>query len=793
MSKPDYVRIVEEVFERFRDRPLVYVGKKIVRWDAIEKLTGKALFTADYLKFYRNVVWVYSVRTRYAHAWIKKIDVSGAAKVPGVLRVITGHDIPGVNDVGYVIPDQPLLATKKVRYIGDTVALIVAEDPYIAREAAEKVIVEYEPLPVYTDPLEIVDLMTLKEKPHTRIHEERDSDIVAHYKIRAGDVEKALREADVVVENTYRTPMQEHAYMEPEAAIALPEPDGGITVIASTQCPFDARRAIARVLGLPQNMVRVIAPFMGGGFGGKEDVANEVGSKAALAAYFTGRPAVAIHTREESIIGHSKRHPMVAWYRHAAKRDGTLLAVEANIVLDTGGYASLGPFVAWRATVHSTGPYRVRNARIDTIAVYTNTIYSGAFRGFGNPQVQFAVERQMDILAEELGMDPVELRLKNILRPGDRTIHGQLLTEDHGVGLEGVIKKAIEVAKWYEKRKAYASQTGTIRRGIGIALGWHGNSIGVEGADYSSATIIINRDGSITYRTGLTDMGQGSLWGLVLIAAEILGVPPSYFRIELPDTASTPDAGPTVASRSTVMGGNATLVAAYKLRKRLNEVASKLLGCSPDDVVIEAPRVYCRSNPDREVTWNDVVEQAFWMGVPLQEFGYYRAPKAQWDEETGQGAPYITYTFSAIISEVAVDLETGQVWVERAVAAYDIGRVINPVGAEFHAIGGYIQGMGYALMEEIIHDRDGRVLNNNLSTYYVPVIKDTPEIIPVFYETLYKQGPLGAKGLGEPSIVAIAPSIANALAHATGIQFTEIPLTPHRVYLELKKRGLIKL
>lgn len=793
MSKPDYLRIVEEVFEKFKDKPLVYVGKRIVRWDAVAKVTGKALFTADYLKFYRNVVWVHSVRTKYAHAWIKRIDVSPATKLSGVLKVITGHDIPGINDVGYVIPDQPLLATRKVRYIGDIIALVVAEDPYIAREAADKIYVDYEPLPVYTDPLEIVDLMTLREKPHTRIHEERDSDVVAHFKIRTGNVEKALKEADVIVENKYRTPMQEHAYLEPEAAIAIPEPDGGITVIASTQCPFDARRAIARVLGLPQNMIRIIAPFLGGGFGGKEDVVNEIGAKAALAAYFTRRPAVAIHTREESIIGHSKRHPMIAWYRHAAKKDGTLLSVEANIVLDTGAYASLGPFVAWRATVHSTGPYRVRNARIDTIAVYTNTVYAGAFRGFGNPQVTFAVERQMDLLAEELGMDPVDLRLKNILREGDRTVHGQLLTKEHGVGLEAIIRKAVEISNWYEKRKKYEKQKGLIRKGIGIALMYHGNSIGVEGADYSSATIIINRDGSITYRTGLTDMGQGSVWGLVLIAAEILGVPPSYFRIELPDTASTPDSGPTVASRSTVMGGNATLVAAYKLRKRLNEVASKLLDCSPDEIVIEAPRVYCRSDPDKEITWNDVVEQAFWLGVPLQEFGYYRAPKAQWDEETGQGAPYITYTFGAIISEVSVDLETGQVVVERAITAYDIGRVINPIGAEFHAIGGYIQGMGYALMEEIIHDKNGYVLTNNLSTYYVPVIKDAPEIIPVFIEALYKQGPLGAKGLGEPSIVAIAPSIVNAVSHATGIQFTEIPLTPHKVYSELKRRRIIRL
>ncbi|MEM2253099.1 MAG: xanthine dehydrogenase family protein molybdopterin-binding subunit [Desulfurococcaceae archaeon] len=790
MTTHEYYRIVEEVFEKYRDKPTVFVGKKITKWDEVAKVTGKALFTADFLKLYKDVVWVYSVRSKYSHALIKSIDVSEAAKTPGVIRVLTARDIPGVNDVGYVIPDQPLLAERKVRYVGDIVALIISKDPYSALEASEKVLVDYEPLPAYVDPEEIVDLMTLKEKEHSLIHDERGSDVVAHIKIRVGDFSRALREADVVVENKYRTPMQEHAYIEPEAALAVPEPDGGITVVASTQCPFDARKAIARVLGLTQNKVRVIAPFIGGGFGGKEDVVNEVGAKAALATYYTGRPAIALHTREESIIGHSKRHPMTAWYRHAAKKTGEIILVEANILLDTGAYASLGPFVAWRATVHSIGPYKIPNARIDTLAVYTNTVYAGAFRGFGNPQVHFAVERQMDILAEELGMDPVELRLKNILRVGDRTVHGQLLSVEHGVGLEDCIRKVIELSNWYEKRKLYSHQEGLVKKGIGIALMWHGNSIGVEGADYSSVSIIINRDGTITFRTGLTEMGQGSLWGLVLIAAEILGVPPSYFRIETPDTSSAPDSGPTVASRSTVMGGNATVVAAYKLRKRLNEVAGSLLKCDPNDVVIEAPKVYCNKDPSKEVTWREIVEEAFWLGVPLQEYGFYRATRAEWNEETGTGAPYITYTFGAIVSEIAVDTETGQVWIERAYTVYDVGRVVNPIGAEFHAIGGYIQGMGYALMEEVVHSKEGYVYNNNLSTYYIPTIKDTPQIIAAFIESGYRQGPFGAKGLGEPSIVAVAPSIANATSHATGIQFTEIPLTPHRVFAELKKKKL---
>ena len=800
---PEYVRVVEELFSKYKE--FIYVGRHIQRWDAVSKITGKALFTADFLKFYKDPVYVYTVRPKYAHAYIKSIDTTEAERYPGVIKVLTAKDIPGVNDVGYVIPDQPLLADKKVRYIADPIALIVAEDKYVAAEAAELVHVQYEPLPVITDPLEVVDLKTLKEKEHVRIHEERESDVVAHFKIRRGDVEKAMKDADVVVENEYRTGMQEHAYLEPEAAIAIPEADGGVTIIASTQCPFDVRKAVARVLGVTQNKVRVVVPAIGGGFGGKEDVVNEIGAKAALAAYYTGRPAVVIHTREESMIGHSKRHPMVAWYRHAAKKDGTLLAVEANIVLDTGAYASLGPFVAWRAIVHSTGPYKVPNARVDTLAVYTNNVYAGAFRGFGNPQVTFAFELQMDALAEELGMDPVDLRLKNLLREGDRTVHGQLLTKEHGVGLEETLRKAIEVIDWYRKRKEYSQfAEGTLRKGIGLALLWHGNSIGVEGADYSSATIIINRDGTITFRTGLTDFGQGSLWGLVLIAAEILGVPPQLFRIEPPDTSSTPDAGPTVASRSTVMGGAATMNAAYKLRKRINELAANMLGCAPDDIVIRAPEkedvkpsdveVFCKSDPSKKVKWTDVVEQSFWDGIPLQEFGFFRAPKAEWDEETGQGAPYVTYTFGTMVAEVTVDIETGAVKVDRMVTAYDIGRVINRVGAELHAEGGAIQGLGYALMEEIVHDKNGVVRTYNLSNYYTPLLDDIPEeIIPIWVEAGFKRGPFGAKGLGEPSIVGLAPAIVNAVNHATKHRLTQIPLTPERIYLGLKRAGKINL
>lgn len=800
MSKPEYVKIVEEVFERTRSKPTKefrYVGKHVIRYDAIPKVLGKPVFTADLLNIVKDPVFVYSMRSRYAHARIKGLDVGDAEKYPGVIKVLTAKHVPGINDVGYVLPDQPLIADRKVRYIGDTVALIVADSLENAREAAELVSVDYEPLPVYVDVLQVVEFGGLREKDHVLIHDERGSDILSRYKIRVGNVDEAMKEASIVVENEYRTPMQEHAYLEPEAAIAIPESDGGVTVYAKTQCPFDTRRAISNALGLPFNSIRVIAPALGGGFGGAEDVANEVAAKAALAALYTKRPAVVLHTREESIIGHTKRHPMIARYRHAARRDGTLLAVEAEVVLDTGAYASLGPFVGWRATVHSTGPYRVKNAKVDLAVVYTNRVPAGAFRGFGNPQVAFAVERQMDILAEELGIDPVELRLRNILRNGDRTVHGQLL--DHGVGLEDAIKRALELSNYYEKRKLYSSLSGKTMRGIGIALMYHGNSIGAEGADYSSVSIIINRDGSITFRTGATDMGQGSVQGLVIIAAEVLGVPPSYIRVEMADTAAVPDSGPTVASRITVMAGNAALVAAYKLRDRLNNLAAEILGCkSPEEVIIEAPKVYCKDDPGHFITWRELVEQAFWKGVPLQEYGFFRAPFAEWHEETGTGQPYMTYTFGAVVSDVEVDLETGVTRVVEATTVYDIGRVINRTGAEHHAVGGYIQGMGYALMEDIYYAEDGGVYNTNFSTYHIPTGLDMPERINAdFVEAGFQRGPFGAKGLGEPSIVAIAPSIANAVAHAlrdkrAAKEVNGIPLTPDFLYSIIKKHGLNK-
>jgi len=783
----EYVQIVEEVFHK-KPKEYLVIGKTVKKYNSLELALGKPVYLADYINRFKELLWLKTVRSPYAHAKIKRIDFSEALKLKGVVGVVTADDVPGSKNIGYVLPDQPVLAYDKVRYHGEGIAIIAAVEKEIAEEAVSLVKVEYEPLPVLLDPLKAL-------KPDApKIHDK--GNILTRFKIRRGNIEEGFSKADAVVEGEYRVNQQEHAYIETEGVIAIPEPDGTITLIINTQCPFDVRRDVSRATGLSFNKIRVIVPMIGGGFGGKEDVLNIIGARAAIAAMKFRKPVVLIHDREECVLDHSKRHAGIMRYKHGATKDGKLVAVQGEIILDTGAYASLGPFVLWRATVHSVGPYVVPNAKIDSVLVYTNKLYAGAFRGFGCPQVAFAVERQMDKLAEKLGMDPLEFRLKNILREGDQTVHGQLL--DHSVGLEDILERLGKASNWKQKRAEYEKfnreTKGVIRKGIGLAIWWHGNSIGAEGADYSSAVIIINRDGTITYRTNITDFGNASPQGHIMIVSEILGVPLEYIHIERPDTSAAPDAGPTVASRGQVMGGNAALVAAYKLRQRLNQVAADMLECSPDEVVIKAPDVYCKSDPSKRISWRDLVEECFWRGVPLQEIGYYRAPRAIWDDETGQGQPYFTYTYVGAIAEVEVDIETGKVRVTKLYGAFDIGKVINRVGLELHAEGGAIMSMGYALTEEVKYDENGLVMNPNLYAYYVPTILDVPDSIEYeFIEAGFKRGPFGAKGFGEPSVEPWHPAIANAIAYALKVDVNEIPATPERIYRLLKKAGLLKI
>jgi CO/xanthine dehydrogenase Mo-binding subunit len=760
----------------------IIVGKDVARVDALDKILGRAMFTEDYFVDYvlGSALFVKQVLSPHPHARIKSIDYKRALEVPGVVRVITSRDIPGENQVGYAIPDQPLLAEGKVRYAGEVVALVAAVDYEKAFRGAEEVRVEYEPLPYVLDPLDAM------KRTDVLVHEERGSNIAFTTRVRKGNIEEGFSRAHVVVENEYRLHHQEHAYLETEAALAIPESEGRITVIGTIQYPHLGQRIVARVLGLPAGRVKVVAPYIGGGFGGKDDEGPLVCAKAALVAYLTGKPAFLMYSREDSIKVHPKREAAIIRYKSGADASGKLTAIDVTIIHDTGAYANRAPFILWRATMHASGPYEVPHAKVDGYAVYTNKVYQGSFRGFGNLSIQFAVERQMDLLAEKLGMDPVEFRLKNVLREGSYTLTSQLL--DHSVGVGEALKKTAELAEWWRKREEYRKfneQSSRFKRGIGVAVGWHGISTSRAVPDWSNAYIKVELDGSVVVYTGIVEMGQGSpASSHAQIVSEVLGVPVELIRV-VQGSTEAPDTGATHASRGTGIGGVGVLVAAGRIRERLAQLASRILGVDPSELEFRNGRVYWRRNPQVGLAWRELVREAYARGVELSATGYFYLPKGKFDDTVGQGFAYPAYSYIVLITEVEVDTWTGVIRVLRVYPGLAAGRIINPNQVEGQIEGAVLQAIGYTLMEQLHFDERGSIVNTNLTDYVLPTARDAPEISkPALVEDVFRYGAFGAKGVGEMAMIPGPASIANAAAFALGVNITSTPLTPWRV-LEL--------
>ena len=762
-----------------RAKEFIVVGKGIERADALDKALGRAKFVEDYYE--RGVLFIKQVLSTEPHARIKKIIRDEALKLPGVRAVITADDIPGENQVGYALPDQPLLASGKVRYYGETVALVVADDFDKAFDASELVNVEYEPLPALLDPLEAM------RRSDVLIHDEMGNNIAFRTRIRKGNVEEGFAKSDVVVENEYRTHHQEHLYLEPEAALAIPGLDNRITIITAAQHPHLAQAITARVLGIPASYVKIVVPYLGGGFGGKDDEGPLVAAKAALATYITGKPTFLMYTREESMMIHPKREATIIKYKSGATKDGKLMAIDVTIIHDTGAYANRGPFILWRASVHASGPYEVPHAKVDGYCVYTNKVPQGSFRGFGNPSVQFAAEAQMDELAKKLGMDPVEFRLKNMLRPGSRTITNQLLEES--VGIAEAVEKLAKVANWKRKYMEYGKEKGRYRRGIGIGVAWHGISTSRGVPDWSNAVITIEKDGSVTVRTGIVEIGQGSPNSSHRqIVSEVLGVPLEKIRITF-GTTDAPDTGATHASRGTSIGAIGVLVAAARLRERLNKLAAELLGASPSDIIIRDGKAYVKGREDRYIRWEDLIKEAYSRGVEMSATGYFFLPKGKFDDRVGQGYAYPAYSYVAVIAEVLVDTYTGKVRVTRVWPALAAGRIINPTQVEGQIEGAVAQGTGYVLMEQLVFDEKGRIVNPDLTDYVIPTAIDVPKVEkPVYVEDLFRYGPFGAKGVGEMALIPVPAAISNAIAHALGFRIYSLPLTPEKVYFKIKRR-----
>lgn len=752
------------------------VGKRVIRIDGAEKASGKAIYGDDI-----RLPGLLYAACRYSDIPAGKIinlDISALAGIAGVKAVATFSDIPGQGRLGPIRQDQYALVDREIYYHGDVLAVVAAENKKQALEATQSIKVEYEPYEPVCDP-------AIALLPSTRlIHPEFKSNLVVHYPLIKGDIERGFAKSDQILEREYRTGFVEHAYLEPESVVAVPDPvTAGFKIFGSIQNPYTTRRAVAEFMGLRLNQINVCGSTLGGSFGGKDDIVNMMACRVALLARMTGKPVKLTNTRENSIRESYKRHPYIMKYKTGFTRDGRIKAMQIDILADSGAYSSQSFFVTWRSVVQATGPYEIENVKTDIRAVYTNNCYTAAFRGFGSPQVIFAQESLMDEIAELCSLSPLEIRQINGYRQGSITASGQVL-QDHRVSLLQVMEEAAVKADFQNKYKKFRqlnSENPRFRYGIGLACSFRGCALGAEGTDATSAIVSVQADGSVYVIAGLNENGQGLRTTFCQIAAEVLGIPLPRIVFVEPQTATIADGGPTVASRSTLMGGNAVKVAAEKVRETMFSVIKNLLDAdSLSDTIWQKETI---TGPDgKQLKFREAVEISLKAGSNLSAYGWYNAPKVDWQEDTGQGNAYFTYVYGCQIAELKVDVYTGKIQVEKITAAHDAGRVINRIGAEGQIYGGVLQGLGYALMEDL-NSRNGEIKAVNFDEYLLPTCQDAVAIDPILIENPDQYGPFGAKSLGEPTLELTAAAINNAFCLATGKRSYRIPLTLEQVFL----------
>jgi CO/xanthine dehydrogenase Mo-binding subunit len=751
------------------------IGSPVPRVDAIDKVTGRAKYAADYNQagqLYGAVKY-----SDYPHAKISRIDTARAKELGGVRAILTHVDIPGEKGFGAVEAHQMVLCSDKVRFYGDAVAIVAAETREIADYAVDLIEIDYEPLPVVSDPVDALS----PDSP--LVHE--GGNLCVHHKVRKGDLDTGFGRSEVILEREYSTQRIEHSYIEPEAVLAEPGENGGVTITGSLQNLYNIRRAMSRVLDLPLNRIRLIQATLGGSFGGKDEVMSALCCRAAMLALATGRPVKMVNSRENSMRESYKRHPYKLKYKIGATREGMIQAMEITIHADAGAYSAMSPFVTWRSVVQATGPYVVPNVKTDVYAAYTNNCYTSAMRGFGSPQICFAVESLMDEMAQELGLDPLEFRLKNILKDNFVTATGQKLT--HKVSIEEAlmnVAKRGEFAGSWRANKDQKCKNG-IKKGIGISCSYRGVSLGAEGTDAAGVGISIQTDGSVVLSCGLVDMGQGAATTISVVAAEELGITLDRVRSLNADTTSIPDSGPTVASRTSLMAGNAARIGAQELLKRLRPVAAEMLSCPEASLIFKGNRITSTVEGTKTLGFGELAAECFRKGISLFAHGWYKAPTTTWDENTGQGDAYYTYVYGANLARVEVDTRTGQVKVTRFISSHDVGRTLILGGAKGQVFGGVAMGLGYALLEDY-SEESGLPKQANFDEYLLPTICDVPETDIIFIENPDSLGPFGAKSLGEPACEIAAPAIVNAVANATGMRVRDLPLTLERVLLGKK-------
>ena len=749
------------------------IGESLPRVDAFGKVTGKAKFAEDYNLPYQ--IYAKVLRAKYPHAKILSIDISNASKLPGVEIVLTAKDIPGKKVFGVVEKNQSVLADDKVRYLGDGIALVAANTPEIAIQALDLIDVEYEVLPVLSSPIEAM-------KPGSiSIHE--GENVFVHHKVKKGNIQQSFSESEIILKREFSTQHIEHSYLEPEAALAQPNEQGGIRIVGSIQNVFSTRRSVAEVLNLDLAEVEIVQATLGGSFGGKDEASTLLSCRACLLAMATGKPVKMVNSREESMLESYKRHPYFMNYKVGLKKDGILSAFEIQCIADGGAYASTSAFVTWRSAIQATGPYRCENVKTDTYSVYTNNNYTGAMRGFGSPQVCFASETLIDELAETFNTNPFDLRLKNILRDSDVTATNQKL--NHKVSLEEVLQKIEKASKYIKKWNLFRlerNNSDPIKKGIGLACSYRGVSLGAEGVDAAGVIVSVQTDGSVIISSGLVDMGQGAQTVMSQITAEVLGVSPDRIQYMNTSTSKVPDSGPTVASRTTIMGGSAAKQAAEKVIFRMKQIANTHFESTDLESIITKNNFFIDRKNGHKISFSEVADSCFQKGVSLFGFGWFKGPEINWDEQTGQGDAYFSYVYGANVAEVEVDTETGKVNVRKFYSAHEVGQAINKAMVRGQMYGGVAMGLGYGLLEDF-NFVGGKPQSLNFDEYLIPTSMDVPKIDCIIVENPDPVGPFGAKSIGEPANEIAAPAIINAIANATGKRIYQLPANLEQVLL----------
>ena len=743
------------------------VGQSLTRIDAPGKVTGSAIYAADFAL--PGMLCGKVFRSAEPHARLVKLDTSKALRIPGVRAVITAADAADVR-YGAAVKDEPVFASDIVRYRGQPVAAVAATTLEAAEAALAAIEAVYEPLPP------VFDLAAALAPGAPLVHEgwqsyvavpilQRDGNVCNRARIVVGDVERGWAEADRIFEHRFTTAMVHQGYTEPRAAVASWDSSGQVTVWSNTQLPFDVQSTLAEILAIAPSKIRVIVPGVGGGFGGKLRVGVE--HFAALLAKKSGRPVKIMTTGEEELTAAYPRQGTLIELKTGVTRDGRLTARQGRIYFDTGAFAGSGPGVASVATMVLAGPYRTPNLFLEGYAVYTNKTNCGSYRAPSGPQANFAVESQMDIIADALGIDPLELRLRNIVREGDEGPTGQVLT---AVGLEECLLRAAEAIGWKDRRPAPG-------RGKGIACGWWTTTGGSSGV-----YVKINPDGTVALNTGAVEIGTGALTGAAQVLAEELGVDLTDINVVSADTFSTPFDFGAQGSRTAFAVGNACRAAAADLRRVLFAQAALLLGVSEDALALRDKHVV---GPEGRVSLADLARQSQMAGGGMIAHGTFIAPGTAYDTKRVEGHAYPAFhspSFHAHAVDLSVDEETGEVTIHKYVVAQDVGFALNPTYIEGQIEGGVAQGLGQTLSEEIVY-REGRVLNANLTDYKMPTALDVPRVESIIVEHPGLIGPYGAKGVGEPPNVEPPATVANAIAAAIGVRITSLPITAEKIVM----------